>query len=74
MKKKTEEKKVSETVSNPIIVSMPNTIPDKMMAVTNLSIAIVELSKAINSINVNVSISNCHIVGSDIGIRIDQLT
>jgi hypothetical protein len=43
----------------PTKIVLPNTVDEKMEAIVNCSKALVELSKAINSVNVQVSISHC---------------
>ena len=46
------------TVNNPINVAIPSTTSEKMEAILHLSMAVKELAKALNSINVTVAISN----------------
>ena len=58
-------------ISNPPVnVALPNTTESKMQAISNLSIAVLELSKALNSVNVLVSVCNNVISGTETGINI----
>ena len=54
----------------PINLVVPNTIPEKMAAIVNLSQAVLELSKAIASTNVHAHISNNTISAVHTGISI----
>jgi endonuclease IV len=54
----------------PVIVAIPNTSVQKMDAIVNISQAILVLAKALNSTNVECTISNCHIESSGVGISI----
>ena len=62
MKTKNEEKSVNLVI--------PNTVSSKMEAIVAMSIAIKNLSIALASTNVDVTISNNTITGSDAGISI----
>lgn len=66
--------KKQEPNAGPVHVALPNTVKEKMEAISNLSYAIVELSRAINSVNVNVSVSGCTISGAEtaISVKTDQ--
>jgi len=52
-------KKEIDPEKHPIIVILPSTIDSKMRAIENLSKAIMDLSHAINSVNVDVKITGC---------------
>lgn len=56
--------------SDPIVVVTPSTIKEKMDAIVHLSSAIQELSKAINSTNVNIDISSVYQENCKTGIKI----
>jgi len=62
METKNEEKSVNLVI--------PNTVSSKMEAIVAMSIAIKNLSIALASTNVDVTISNNTITGSDAGISI----
>lgn len=64
------KEKVMESPS--INVKLPETLKEKVAAIQNLSGAIYELAKALNSIHADVSISNCHIQSSGAGIKIGE--
>jgi hypothetical protein len=61
---------ITKTVGSGINLCVPNTIPEKMEAIVNLSIAVVELSKALASVHLNATILNNTICGADCGISI----
>jgi len=70
-----KEKEVSkmdkeEVKSGPINVAIPNTTKEKMEAIVALSHAITNLSKALISTQVDVTISNNTIHDADTGISI----
>jgi len=71
MKKKGRPKKVKS--DPPIVVAIPSTTKEKMTAIVNVSQAILELTKAINGTNVDVTIKNAHINNAQIGIKIERL-
>lgn len=54
----------------PVNLVVPNTVESKMEAIVNLSLAILEVSKALNSVNVHATISNNTISGVQTGISI----
>jgi hypothetical protein len=74
MKPKAKSKATpSPILCNPIHVALPNTASEKMTAIVNLSQAVVELARAINSVNVQVSITN-NVVTNTVGPAISVKT
>ncbi len=56
---------------NPINLVIPNTTKEKMEAIVNLSQAVLELSKALNSVNLKATIQNNIIqTGGGVGINV----
>ncbi len=55
---------------NSIEVIIPDTIKDKMVAISELSKAINSLAKSLESVNVTANISNCNIRTNGVGIGI----
>lgn len=68
MKEQTLESK--DSIDAAINVALPNTTSEKMQAIVNVSKAILEISRAINGINTNITISNNTISSPSIGISI----
>jgi len=52
-----------------VIVTLPNTTPDKMRAIATLSEAVKSLAKALESTNVDITVQGCHIEGVQTGIN-----
>lgn len=61
------EKDSNEAAIN---VALPNTTQEKMEAIVNVSKAILELSRAINGVNTNITISNNIISSTSTGVSI----
>jgi len=59
-----------KTNDKPINVAIPNTSKEKMEAILNLSKTVYELSRALSSVNTQVTISNNTIAGMENGILI----
>ena len=62
MKKKLEEQKV-----NAVNVAIPNTTELKLKAILDVSAAVRDVARALNSVNVQVTIANNVITGTGIG-------
>lgn len=58
------------TVIGGVTVVVPDTVQKKMDAIVALSVAVRELAKAINGVNVAVEISHCDIAAKGTGISI----
>lgn len=50
-----------EPNSPPISIVVPSTISEKMEAIVSLSHAVEQLSRALESVNVNATVSHCYI-------------
>jgi hypothetical protein len=70
MKKQIRSKIKPVPVGPPINVALPNTTTLKMEAILVVARAIENLTKAITSTNVHVSVANNHIQGAEYGIHI----
>lgn len=57
----------------PVTLVVPNTTEKKMEAIVALSGAVLELSRALNSTNVQATISHCVISSSKCGISIQNV-
>ncbi len=55
----------------PINVALPNTTAEKMIAIANLASAVKELSYALNSVNIEVTIANNTISTPKTAIRVE---
>lgn len=71
--KKSSATKAPETVVHanlsrePVNIAIPSTTKEKMAAISSLSIAVMEISKALNSTQVNVVVSH-NVIGN--GLRV----
>lgn len=65
------ENNTIEPNSPPIHIIASSTPERKMKAIENLSLAILECAKALNSTNAQITISHCNIVGAETGFKID---
>lgn len=54
-----------------IPVTLPNTVKEKMECIVKLSSAIEMVAKTLNSVNVEVNITNSSITNADTGIKVD---
>ena len=61
MAKRTTTKKPTTVSHPPISVTLPRTVEQKMEAICALASAQRDLARALTSVNVNVTISGCHI-------------
>lgn len=66
--KRTSLKKPANTP--PVIVAIPNTVAEKMHAICALADTVKALAVALNSVNVDVTISNCNIQNAKTGIQL----
>jgi len=64
---------MSKKTQPPINVAIPNTTVEKMEAIVSVAHAIENLSKALISVQVDVTVSNCTINGADTGIHINTM-
>ena len=78
-KKPTLEERIKSEVAKQIpkvdvgmAVAIPSTTQEKMRAICELSSAINQLAKALNSTNVEVRIENCNFQNQEIGLNIGQ--
>ncbi len=62
--------RMAKPLSPPVVVSIPSTKAEKMEAIVNLSRAVCELSKALNSTHVVVNLSNMEINNAETGVKI----
>jgi hypothetical protein len=62
--------KQNKAISAPVVVALPNTTEKKMEAIAALARATEELAKALNSVNTNVTISDCSFENVATGVSV----
>jgi hypothetical protein len=55
----------------PIIISTANTTETKMKAILNLTEAIKDAARALNSVSTTVNVAHCNFHNTDFGVKVD---
>jgi hypothetical protein len=72
MKNKKKEPIPQQPINAPVVFQQNSVVKEKMQAIANLSLAVHELSKALNSVNTTVRIEGNHIINTGCAIKLDS--
>jgi len=70
--KKNQQQQEQSATSQPSVIIISSITEKNMSAIENLSLAILECAKALNSTNTDVSITNCVFNGTGVTICADE--